>query len=102
MNRVKKLFNSRATGIHKIPNKILKACSDIISHHLSQIFNISLTTECYPDSLKFAKVAPVYIGGDKDNLDNYRPISVLPTIARVFEKLIHENMIEYFESNDLL
>ena len=79
---LKKLLNSKATGIHEIPNKILKACSDIISPHLSQIFNISLTTNRHPDSLKFAKVAPVYKGGDKDNLDNYRPISVLPTVAR--------------------
>ena len=47
------------------------------------------------------KVAPVYKGGDKDNLDNYRPISVLPTVAMVFEKLIYEQMIKYFESNDL-
>ena len=99
---LKKLLNSKATGIHEIPNKILKACSDKISPHLSQIFNISLTTKCYPDSLKFAKVAPVYKGGDKDNLDNYRPTSVLPTVARVFEKLIYEQMIKYFESNDLL
>ena len=99
---LKKLLNSKATGIHEIRNKILKACSDIISPHLSQIFNISLTTRCYPDSLKFAKVAPVYKGGDKDNLDNYRPISVLPTVARVLEKLIYEQMIKYFESNDLL
>ena len=99
---LKKLLNSKATGIHGIRNKILKACSDIISPHLSQIFNMSLMTKCYPDSLKFAKVAPVYKGGDKDNLDNYRPISVLPTVARVFEKLIYEQMIQYFESNNLL
>ena len=97
-----KLLNSKSTGIHEIPNKILKACGDIISPHLSQIFKISLTTKCSPDSLKFAKVAPVYKGGDKDNLDNYRPISVLPTVARVFEKLIYEQMIKYFESNGLL
>ena len=77
---LKKLLNSKTTGINEIPNKILKACSDIISPHLSQIFNISLTTKCYPDNLKFAKVAPVYKGGDKDNLDNYRPISVLPQL----------------------
>ena len=49
-----------------------------------------------------AKVAPVYKGSDKDNLDNYRPISVFPAVARVFEKLIYEQMIKYFESNDLL
>ena len=99
---LKKLLNSKATGIHEIPNKILKAYSDIMSPHLSQIFNLSLTTKCYPDSLKFAKVAPVYKGGDKDNLENYRPISVLPTVARAFEKLIYKQMIKYFESNDRL
>ena len=75
---LKKLLKSKATGIHEIRNKILKACSDIISPHLSQIFNVSLTTKCYPDSLKFAKVPPVYKRGYKDNVDNYRPISVLP------------------------
>ena len=89
MTILKTLLNRKAIGILKIPNKILKACSDIILPHLSQIFNISLTTKCYPDSLKFAKVKFVYKGGDKDNLDNYRPISVLPTVARVFEKLIN-------------
>ena len=82
MTFLKKLLNSKATGIHEIPNKIPKACSDIVSPHLSKIFNISLTTKCYPDSLKFAQVAPVYKGGDKDNLDNYRPISVLLTVAK--------------------
>ena len=101
-DNLKKLLNSKALGIHETPNKILKACSDIISPHLSQIFNISLTNKCYPDSLKFAKVAPVYKGGDKDKLDNYRPISVLSTVARVFKKLIYEQLIKYFESNDLI
>ena len=85
-----------------VPNKILKACSDKISPHLSQIFNISLTTKCCLDRLKFAKVEPVYKEDDKDNLDNYRPMSVLLTVARVFEKLIYEQIIKYFESNDLL
>ena len=57
---LKKLLNSKAAGIHEIPNKILKACCDMISPHLSKIFNISFMTKCYPDSLKFAKVALVY------------------------------------------
>ena len=58
-------------GIHEIPNKILKTCSDVMSPHLSKIFSISLTVKCYPDSLIFAKVAPVYKGGNKDHHDNY-------------------------------
>ena len=66
------MLSSKATGTHEITNKILKACCDIISPHLSQIINISFTTKCYPDNLKFNKVDPVSKGSDKDNLNKYR------------------------------
>ena len=79
---LKKLLSSKATGIDEIPNIILKAYSDILSLHLSQIFNIPLTTKWCTDSLKFTKVAPVYKGGNKNNLDNYRTISFSPQLLR--------------------
>ena len=46
----------------------------------------------YPDDLKIGKVTSVHKGGDKDDLNNYRPITVLPTIACVFEKVIYINI----------
>ena len=49
-----------------------------------------------------AKVTPAFKGGDRDDLGNYRPISVLPTIARIFEKLVYDQMYAYFFNNDLL
>ena len=86
MKVIKKLVNSKATGIFGIPNRALKDCAEHIATSLTDIFNFSPETKVFPDDLKVDKVAPVYKSGDKDDLNNYRPISVLPTVARVFEK----------------
>ena len=56
----------------------------------------------FPDDLKVGKIAPLYKSGDKDQLNNYSPISVLPTVARVFEKIIHGQLYKYFMTNKLL
>ena len=59
-------------------------------------------SRAFPDDLKMAKVTPAFKGGDRDDLGNYRPISVLPTVSRIFEKLVYDQMYAYFLNNDLL
>ena len=86
---IKELVNSKATRIHSIPNKALKECAENIAPSLTDIFNFSIKTGVFSDDLKVGRVAPVYNSGKKDHLNNYRPISVLPTAARVFEKLLY-------------
>ena len=83
---VRKLVNNKATGVHDIPNRVLKDSVDVIAPFLTEIFNCSLLSKMFPDDLKTGKVAPVFKSGDRDNLNNYRPITVLPTIDRVFKK----------------
>ena len=56
----------------------------------------------FPDNLKVAKVAPIFKAGTKDDPGNYRPISILSSVARVFEKLIYDQLYHYFSSNNLL
>ena len=56
----------------------------------------------FPDDLKMAKVIPDFKGGDRDDLGNYRPISVLPAFARIFEKLTYDQIYAYFLNNDLM
>ena len=99
---IKKLVNSKATGIHGIPNRALKECAENIAPSLTDIFNFSIETGVFPDDLKIGRVAPVYKSGEKDDLNNYRPISVLPTVARVFEKILYGQVYDYFISNKLL
>ena len=78
---IKKLVNNKATGIHGIPNKELKNCAENIAPSLNDIFNFSIETGVFPDDVKVGKVAPVYKSGEKDDLNNYQPVSVLPTAA---------------------
>ena len=84
------------------PNKVLKDTADIIALSLTDIFNFSVTTKVFPDDLKVGKVAPAFKSGDRDNLNNYRPISVLPIVARVFEKILYGQVYDYFMSYKLL
>ena len=99
---ITKLANGKATGLHDIPNKALKNCAEKITPSLSYIFNLSVRTRVFPDDFKIAKVVPVFKNGDKGDPGNYRPISVLPTIARIFEKLIYNQLYSYFLNNRLL
>ena len=94
---LEKLINSKATGIHGIPNRALKDSAEIID-----IFSFSVASKVFPDYLKIGKIAAVHKSGDKDQLNIYRPISVLPTVARVFEKIIYGQLYEYFMTNKLL
>ena len=99
---LKKLIKSKATGIHNIPKKILKDSCQVIAPFLTDIFNFSITSDIFPDDLKVGKVSPVHKSGDRDDLTNYRPITILPTIARVFERLLYDQMYTYLAENKLL
>ena len=88
-------------GFDNIPARLLKDAADYIASPLSYVFNMSLSKGVFPDAMKIAKVTPVYKKGAKDSLGNYRPISVLPLLAKVFEKLINKQLLHYFETNNL-
>ena len=81
---------------------MLKESADIIGPSLTFIFNFSIMSRAFPDDLRMANVTPAFKGGDRDDLGNHRPISVLPTVARIFEKLVYDQMYAYFLNNDLL
>ena len=64
----------------------------MIAESLCDIFNLSLATGVFPDSWKIARVAPVFKSGEQDDSSNYRPISVLPFLARLFEKMVYNQI----------
>ena len=85
----------------KIATKFVKDSIEITAPMLSIVFNKSISQRVFPKKFKIAKVCPVYKGkGSKCDPDNYRPITVLSVIARLFEKFIHEQLSSYF--NDYL
>jgi hypothetical protein len=69
---------------------------------LSKIFNKSPSSGVFPDELKDAKITPIFKSGVRSEVNNYRPISVLSVIAKIFEKIVFNQFYEYFSSNDLL
>ena len=88
--------------MHMMSNSILKIPKDIISNSLSDIFNESLSQKIFPDDFKVARVTPIHKGGERDDIGNYRPISILSTVARVFEKLIYAQLYDYLMQNNIL
>ena len=61
------------------------------------MINKTLRTGCYPDKLKIARVRPLYKKGDKQGIENYRPISILHSVS----KIIHAQLLSYFDENNL-
>ena len=79
----------------------MRNINSAISFPLSVIINQSLHSGIFPDRLKIAKVLPLFKKGEKDIFDNYRPISILPAISKIFEKIIYKQVFEYFVENKL-
>ena len=69
---------------------------------LTHLINKSIDQGIFPDDLKIAKVFPVYKSDDKNNISNYRPISVLSSFSKVFEKVMYNHVIDFINTNKLL
>ena len=77
-----KLSKSKATDLDKISARLLRECSDIILNSLCLIFNRSISTGIFPDEWKCAEVLPLFKQGCRSELNNYRPISVIPILLQ--------------------
>ena len=76
--------------------------ASIVSPSLTVIFAKSIETGIFPDKWKLATVTPIFKKGKRDDPNNYRPISVIPTVAKIFEKSICDQISEYLNANNLL
>ena len=76
--------------------------SDIIARSLTHIFNLSLETGIYVDDWKRARVILIYEAKDKRKCENYRPISILPVVSKVFEREVFNKVYRYLCENSLL
>ena len=88
--------------ISKIIGKLLKDTATVVTPFLNLIFNLSLAEGIFPSDWKNARVSPIYKSGSRDECSDYRPISVLSTISKIFEKIVFDQMNEYFASNAML
>ena len=99
---IDKLENKSSFGHDGISNKLLKLLKIELSKSLTLIINQMITTGIFPDSFKISKITPLFKKGDVSMLSNYRPISLLPTISKIFERILFNQLYDYFNSNNLL
>ena len=104
-NEVKTIINSlksKGAPISEIPAKIYKLITDEISPCLSNLINFSFRAGKFPDCLKVARIVPIFKDGDPTNISNYRPISTLPFISKIYEKIMFKRLCKFFSRYDIL
>ena len=93
---------SKAPGIDNIPSIFLRDGADILSKPITQLVNLSLKLSSFPNEGKIAKVKPLFKKGSRLDPKNYRPVSLLPVLSKIFERVVHDQTQRYMEENSLL
>ena len=99
LSTLSKLKTSHGSGHDGIASFHLKIVLPVVGGPLCDLFNKSLFTGKFPNKWKLARIAPIFKSGARDDRSNYRPISSLPCISRLFEKLIFNQFYEYLDAN---
>ena len=89
----------KATGPSSIPLNLLQNVADLIVFPLCHIINVSFSSGIFPETLKVAKVLPLHKGGSSQELNNFRPISLLSIFDKIIEKLMHKRLYEFLEQH---
>ena len=93
-----KIDTSKAVGFDNIPGKLLKIGASSLAVPVTALVNMSIQENTFPDLLKYAEVSSLYKKGDPLLKNNYRPLSVLSALSKIFEKLINFQLSSYFDS----
>ena len=96
------LDTSKASGYDGLGNKVLKMLAPALSEPLSHLFNLSLQSGVFPNYWKFANVNPIFKKGDPHCKTNYRPISLLPCLSKVLERLVANRLLYHLLRNNLI
>ena len=99
---VSTLKPSNSCGQDGISSNLLKVIIPNIVKPLVHIFNRSLATGIVPSQFKVAKVIPIFKSGDKFSFNNYRPISILPAISKILEKLVYKRIHDFITRHNIL
>ena len=102
LKAIKVLKPKRSFGPDKVSSFFNKIAAPVIAKSLANIYNTSIRSGIFPKDWKIAKVAPIFKSGSKSEMRNYRPISVLPTLTRIFERLVYDQLANYLERNKYL
>ena len=98
-NQIRKLDTKKANIEDDFPTKILIETNDIVSYHLSTFYNKAKNNQNYPTSLKVANVTPIHKKDEKTLMKNYRPVSLLPIVSKLYEKTMYNQILTYIDKS---
>ena len=93
---------NKGNSLLDIKPRLLVLVSDVVVPIITHLYNLAITNSVYPDLLKIGRVAPVFKAGETTRVNNYRPITVLTTINKIFELLTHKRMMSFLERHKIL
>ena len=94
---IAKLNPKKATTFKNIPTKLIKDTKDICAPLLHKLVNSSINNSVFPDKLKVADISPIFKKDDATNVKNYRPISVLPAVSKLYERIIQGQIVTHID-----
>jgi len=89
LKQLRDLKVKKATGLDGIPARFLRDNGAVIALTVTFLVNLSLSTGSVPKEWKKARIVPLYKSGGQENMDNYRPISILPLLSKILEKVVN-------------
>lgn len=98
LQALKRVKPKMTTGPDDIPAFILKDCASVLSHPLHILFNICLKSGVVPDVWKVSKIRPIYKKGDKDDISNFRAITIVSNFCKLFEVLLYDSIYSYMSN----
>ena len=102
LKELKNLKRKKASGLDNFPPGLLKDAAHVLTKPLTFIINFFIETGVVPSEWKVAKVIPLYKSGSLAEIDNYRPISILPSLSKILEKIVYKQLMAHLERHSLL
>ena len=96
------MSETKAIGLDNISSRLIRECADILSDSLCDLFNKSLMSGIFPDDWKCARVTPLFKQGESSDLSNYRPISVISVVAKVFERIVYDRLYNFLNGEQII
>ena len=99
---LKQLNPAKSAGIDNLTGKFLKEGAPVLASPITDLVNLSISLSLFPDDCKIAKLKPLYKKEAKTKPKNYRPISLLPLLSKIIDKIIHNQTQEFLGKNNIL
>ena len=98
---INNLKTSSSEDVYGLNFKIIKLVAPRIISQLTKVINLCFSNGVFPQTLKVAKIIPIFKSGARNVTNNYRPIAIQPIFSKIIEQLVKSRLLDYFERNDL-